>query len=387
MKTDRSFLRQRSKEGKRMEKAGEIRSGALGRGLRKLSEMPVIVLILLEWPLFALLNPKFLSANNILSLFVSNPYFIVAAIGLFFVFLTGGIDLSIGQVVAVSSIVSSMAMVHFQTAWVNAVANPGGPVIGLRNLAATRGVDAELVREMIDSTAWPTIGLGLAVAIAVGAVFGAINGVAVGWFRIAPFIATLATQLTARGLSLVLTQGVSVSGVPRTLTRMSINIGVPIGGVTIPWAAIIPWLLVLVFGLVQAKTTWGRQVILTGSNSVAAGYIGVKTDRVLFSVYLLSGMLAGVAGLMVPMCLGAADPKVGSPMLLPIVGAITIGGIRDTGGHGNMLYAALGIFMFITLMNGMTYMNLNLPQQQLVYGLILIISTAAMARIRYAGRE
>lgn len=370
-----------------MERAGEFKASALGSGLRKLSEMPVILLILLEWPLFALLNPKFLSVNNMLSLFVSNSYFVVAAIGLFFVFLTGGIDLSIGQVVAVSSIVSSMIMVKFQTAWVNAIANPEGPVIGLRQLSTARGVDTELVRQMIESTAWPTIAVGLLAAIVVGAVFGAINGLAVGWFRIAPFIATLATQLTARGLSLVLTEGVSVSGMPRTLTRLSINIGVSIGGITIPWAAIIPWILVFIFGIVQAKTFWGRQVILTGSNVAAARYVGVKTRKVLFSVYLLSGIMAGVAGLMVPMCLGAADPKVGGPMLLPIVGAITIGGIRDTGGYGNMLFAALGIFMFITLMNGMTYMNLNLPQQQLVYGLILIVSTGAMARIRYAGRE
>lgn len=357
---------------------GESIGGAIGRN-------PAVILLGLAWIAFGLIDSNFLSTSNILSLLVSNSVFAVAATGLVFVFLTGGIDLSIGEVVACSAVISCLAMVEFQGAQVSAIVDPSGAAMSLAQLKARSDIAPAALQAAMDATTVPTMLIGLVAALLSGAAFGLINGIAVGYYNVIPFIATLATQLLARGLALVLTQGVTVAGSPRLLTRLSTSLGIPFGDNVLPWVAIIPIVVLVLFGLLLGWTSWGRDVVLIGSNPEAARYAGKLTKRVLASVYLLSGVLAGLAGYMVPMTLGAADPKVGAPMLLPIVGAITIGGIRTTGGYGTMFQAAIGILLFATLINGMNYLHVNLPIQQLLYGGILVAALAFMGKISRGG--
>jgi ribose transport system permease protein len=196
-----------------------------------------------------------------------------------------------------------------------------------------------------------------------------------------PFIITLATQLIGRGISFVLSNGISIPGTPDVLTRMSYKTGIPLGPrIVLPWVAVIAIGMIVLFGLFLGRTNWGRFIALTGSNQQAARYAGIKVPLILCSVYAVAGLLSGIAGFMSIMSLGTADPKVGDPLLLTIIGSVILGGVSLSGGEGSMLKAAMGMLLFATLINGMTFLNLSLAQQQIIQGLILIIGMALGAR-------
>lgn len=176
-----------------------------------------------------------------------------------------------------------------------------------------------------DMNPWLIIVLGLLVSCTIGALFGLLNGIAVAKFHIAPFIITLASQLLAMGLCYVFTNGYTVSGGPRELSRLSTLTGIHIGKTIIPMAAIIPIVIFILMAVVLSKTTFGRQVILTGSNPKSAEHAGISVSRIYIIVYLLSGVFAGIAAMFIPMCIGGVNPDVGANLLMPMVAAVTIG--------------------------------------------------------------
>lgn len=298
------------------------------------------------------LNRNFFSMANIISMFTSYSYYMIGAIGLVFVFLSGnsGIDLSIGYVTGFSAVVATKTMSLLSDTF------PG-------------------------LNPWLIIALGLLVSCAIGALFGLLNGVAVAKFHIAPFIITLASQLLAMGLCYVLTNGYTVSGGPRELSRLSTLTGIRIGKTIIPMAAIIPVLLFIVMAFVLGKTTFGRQVILTGSNPKSAAHAGINIARIYILVYLLSGVFAGIAAMFIPMCIGGVNPDVGANLLMPMVAAVTIGGISQSGGYGNMVQAGFGILFIMCLMSAMTFLGFGLPTQQLAYGIVIVFTMTLLGYI------
>ena len=347
-------------------------------------ENPVALMLVAVWVMFPLLNRMFLTGNNIITLLVANAFFAVAALGETFVLMTGGIDLSVAQNLTCSSMVSAVAMISYQRDAVNAVLNPGGKVLSLTELASTPGITSQMIESAVSGSAGGAILVGSVVAVGMGLLFGIINGAAVGMFKMSPFIVTLGTQLLARGLSYVLSNGHSISGTPRELTNMSISYGLPVTSqLVLPWVVFIMVALFLVFGLLLEKTNWGRYITLTGSNPEAARYVGIRVPLVIFSVYAIAGLLAGIGSFMSIMCLGTADPKVGDPLLLPIIGSVILGGISTSGGEGSVKKAALGILLFATIINGMTFLNLTLSFQQIILGSIIIIGMSLIARIGY----
>lgn len=285
-------------------------------------------------------------------MFTSYSYYMIGAIGLVFVFLSGnsGIDLSIGYVTGFSAVVATKTMSLLSDTF------PG-------------------------LNPWLIIALGLLVSCAIGALFGLLNGVAVAKFHIAPFIITLASQLLAMGLCYVLTNGYTVSGGPRELSRLSTLTGIRIGKTIIPMAAIIPVLLFIVMAFVLGKTTFGRQVILTGSNPKSAAHAGINIARIYILVYLLSGVFAGIAAMFIPMCIGGVNPDVGANLLMPMVAAVTIGGISQSGGYGNMVQAGFGILFIMCLMSAMTFLGFGLPTQQLAYGIVIVFTMTLLGYI------
>ncbi len=325
----------------------------IGNEAKKMAmDLPVVFMLIIVCVVMASLNDNFLSLTNMISMFTSYSYFIIGATGLVFVFCAGnaGIDLSIGQVIALSAVISGKIMVAIMDALPN-------------------------------MNEWIVILIGLVVSCVIGCIFGIINGTAISKFGIAPFIITLASQLIAKGLCLVITNGYTVSGTPRKLSQMSTLIGIKAGSHTIPIAAIAPVVLIIIMGIVLSRTTFGRQLILTGSNSESARHAGIPVDKIMLCAYIISGLFSGIAGIFVPMCLGAADPKVGQSLLMPMVGAVTIGGISQQGGYGNMVQAGFGLLFIMTLMNGMTFLGFSLPIQQLVYGTVLIFTMTLLGYI------
>lgn len=315
-------------------------------------DLPVVFMLIGVCIVMATMNSNFFTITNLISMLTSYSYFIVGAIGLVFVFCAGnsGIDLGVGQVIALSAVVSGQTM-------------------------------STLIKAYPEINEWLVVLLGLVISCVVGGIFGAVNGIAISKFKIAPFIITLASQLVAKGLCLVITNGYTVSGTPRTLSKMSTLIGIKAGRYTIPVAAIIPLLLLILMGIVLSKTTFGRNVILTGSNQESARHAGIAVDKIVFQVYFISGLFSGIGGIFVPMCLGAADPKVGESLLMPMVGAVTIGGISQLGGYGNMVQAGFGLLFIMALMNGMTFLGFGLPIQQLVYGAVIVFTMTLLGYI------
>lgn len=315
-------------------------------------DLPVVFMLIGVCIVMAVMNSSFFTIANLISMLTSYSYFIVGAIGLVFVFCAGnsGIDLGVGQVIALSSVVSGQVMTSIMNA-------------------------------QPEINEWLVIFIGLVVSCLVGCCFGAINGIAVSRFKIAPFIITLASQLVAKGLCLVITNGYTVSGIPRNLSKMSTLIGIKAGRYTIPVAAIVPLVLLVIMGVVLSKTTFGRNLILTGSSPEAARHAGIPVEKIMFQAYFISGLFSGIAGIFVPMCLGAADPKVGESLLMPMVGAVTIGGISQLGGYGNMVQAGFGLLFIMALMNGMTFLGFGLPIQQLVYGTVIVLTMTLLGYI------
>lgn len=307
-------------------------------------DYPVIYMIIVLCIFMAFRNPNFFSLQSVISMFTSYAYFTVGAIGLVFVFISGnsGIDLSIGNVAAFSAVISTSVM--------------------------------SMLKDLGTMNSWMIILIGLLISVGIGMAFGFFYGIAIAKFHVAPFIITLATQLLSLGLSYVYTNGYTVSGAPRELSKLSTLTGIHIGNNIIPVAAILPFIIIIIMGLVLGKTSFGRQVILTGSNPSSADHAGISPGKMYLIVYVMSGFFAGLTGMFIPMCIGAVNPDVGTTFLMPMVAAVTIGGVSQTGGYGNMLQAFLGIVFIILLMSAMTFLGFGLPIQQLAYGIVIVFT-------------
>ncbi len=308
-------------------------------------DLPVVYMLIVILFVMFFLNRGFYALPNIISMFTSYSYFIVGAIGLVFVFISGnnGIDLSIGHVMGFAAVVATKVM-------------------------------ASLKESAPTMNPWFIILLGLISACAIGSLFGLLNGIAIAKFHIAPFIITLASQLLAMGLCYVFTNGYTISGAPRELSKLSTLTGIQVAGSIVPVAAILPIVIFIVVAVLLAKTTFGRQVILTGSNPKSARHAGISISRIYILVYLLSGVFAGIAAMFIPMCIGGVNPDVGTNLLMPMVAAVTIGGISQSGGYGNMVQAGFGLLFIICLMNAMTFLGFGLPTQQLAYGIVIVFT-------------
>lgn len=315
----------------------------------KLFKIPALYMLIIAIVVFSNVNKSFLTFNNIITLLVMNSYFAIAATGEIFVLMTGGIDLSVAQVLALSSITGSLGIISVQEAM------PQMPITII-------------------------ILIGLAIAVGTGLLFGLVNAVSIGYCKMTPFIVTLSTQLIARGISFVLSKGKSIPGVPKEMLRMSYATGLKLSQkMVIPWVVIITILIVLIMGVLLGKTLWGRKITLIGSNSKAAKYVGYDVAKTTASVYITSGILAGIGGFVAVMCLGAGDPKIGDPLLVTILGSVILGGVNMNGGEGSVPKAVLGMALFSTLFNGMTFLNLSLSSQQIVLGTIIVIGTVLIS--------
>ncbi len=297
--------------------------------LASLKTYPAIPIIAALAVAFSLFSPYFMTSGNIEAMLGANAVVLIAAIGMTFVFLIGGIDLSISTVISVSAVVAGIVM------------------------AQTNSVP-----------------LGLVTAVAVGMVFGAVNGILIGYFKLTPFITTMATQLIARGIAFVLSQGIAVKGTPFWVLDFGF-----MSWMGIPAVTMVGLVLVLVSVFALGKTTWGRQVMLVGSNPNSARYAGINVSFIEFSVYLVAGVLAGVAGFISIANLGNAIPGVGDTLLLIIIGAVVLGGTAMTGGEGSIERTVLGVMLLAILTNGLNLVGIPFYDQLIIQGILIFFGT------------
>src|SRR5919197_1076337 len=283
---------------------------------------------------FSIIEPdSFVDSANARNIATDAAVLLVLATGMTYVIITAGIDLSVGGVLVSSGVVSAKAM------------NAAG------------------------GNNWGVILLGLAVALAAGFAWGAINGFLVAKARIPAFVVTLGTLGASLGAALVITGGVDEREVPFKLIT---TIGTGRAFDQIPWLVVIAFAVAIVFGVVLAATRFGRYTYAVGSNEEAARRAGIAVDRHLMKVYGLAGTLAGLAGFLSLARFSTTTIGGHDTDNLQAIAAVVIGGTSLFGGIGTMLGSVFGVFIPAVLQNGFVIVGVNPFWQDIAVGAVLI---------------
>jgi ribose transport system permease protein len=278
----------------------------------------------------------FLSSSNLFTVLTQASVVGVLAIGMTFVIASGGIDLSVGSLVAVAGI-------------------SGGLMAGDGN-----GL------------------LFIAGALLCGMLLGAVNGAFITFGRVVPFIATLAMLTIARGLALRLSGKTPISVVLLDQVRWFGNgkiLGIPVPVIVFISLIVLGWVLL-------SRTRYGRYVVATGGNREAARIAGIRVQRITFSVYVLSGLFAGISALLISGRLASASPVAGTLYELDAIAAVVIGGTSLQGGRATMVGTFLGVITFALIFNLLNLLNLPTEFQQIVKGVIVLVAVVAQRRER-----
>jgi ribose/xylose/arabinose/galactoside ABC-type transport system permease subunit len=302
--------------------------------------LPILLALAALLLLGVLRYDHFASAYNINSFWRYNSMFALISVGMAFVIITGGIDLSVGTVAALASVVAALASPH------------GGLVAVLAGAGA-----------------------GLAI--------GVLNGLVITHMRILPFIVTLATSLGAHGLALLLGHNDAVSIAP---TSSFGNFGqgdvwgLPIPGIVAAVAAVLGWLAL-------RSTRFGRHALAIGGSEEASRLMGLNVDRTLVMVYALSGLLAGIAGAILSAQFGAGQPNEGVGWELFAISAVVLGGTLLTGGQGSIAMTIAGVallglvFNLLNFENGLGFISLSAYWQSVIRGVFLLLVIVLQARV------
>ncbi|MFM7521152.1 MAG: ABC transporter permease [Planctomycetota bacterium] len=288
--------------------------------------------------------PNFLKSENLLNIANQIAVIAILAVGMTLVILTGGIDLSVGSIIALASVVTAIVVRD----WCGGVAaGPGGMLMA-----------------------------GL-VGIAVGAACGAVSGGVVVAFGIPPFIATLAMMLVAGGTASLLARGESVYQLPDGF--MWLGRGADLVG--IPNAVVAMLALYALAQFTMTRTTFGRWVLAVGGNREAARLSGVPVSATLVAAYVLSGALAALGGVVMASQLKSGSPNFGQMYELFTIAAVVVGGTSLAGGEGSMIGTLVGALVTAVINNGMNLLGIESYTQRVVLG-VVILGAVLVDRIR-----
>jgi ribose transport system permease protein len=316
------------------EPAGNGLRGMLRRRLTETTTWTFLILVGIVAGFAALRFQQFATVFNFRNIAADASGLLIIAVGMTFVIITAGIDLSVGSVLVFSGVIAAKVM----------LAIGGG--------------------------GWGAIVAGLAAGLVAGTAWGMLNGVLITKARVPPLIVTLGTFGMALGSALLITGGIDVRGVPLQLTT-TIGIG-QLGGV--PYVVIIAAVVTAVGAVTLSMTRFGRYTYAIGSNTEAARRAGINVDRHLIKVYGLSGLLAGMAG-MVSLARFATTTIGGhSTDNLAAIAAVVLGGTSLFGGIGTVLGTVVGVFIPAVLQNGFVILGVQPFWQQVAVGAVLIIA-------------
>ncbi|NOD84300.1 ABC transporter permease [Ruegeria sp. HKCCD6119] len=299
-------------------------------------ELTLIVLIAAIIIVMSNVNPYFLSFSNFRAVAVGMAPTAIIVIGMAILLASGGFDLSVGSVMALSSTVVAMLL-----------------LIGM------------------------PIPLAVVCGLVLGGIVGVVNGLLVTGLGINPLIATLGTMSIARGIALVLTEGFSVSSLPASFAWIG---KADIGG--FPVIVLFTILLVVLFDLAVRHTRFFRQVYFIGANEKAAMLSGIHVTRVRIILYALTGILAALAGVLLASRLMSGTPTAGNGIELQVLAAAVIGGASLRGGEGTILGAFLGVVFVALINNTMTMLAVSIYWQMIVIGGVLVTAVALDMLIR-----
>lgn len=291
--------------------------------------IPFIGLILLVI-IISILNSAFLEPSNLFNLLRQVSINGLIAFGMTFVILTGGIDLSVGSTLALSSALVAILMVS--------------------------GVDGIIA---------------IIIGCIFGAVLGAINGFLITLGKMAPFIATLATMTVFRGVTLVITDGNPITNLNGSYAFQLFGRGYFIG---IPVPAITMFITFIILYVILHKTIFGRQTYAMGGNEKAAFISGIKVNKLKVCIYGLAGLMSALAGAILTSRLNSVQPTAGMSYELDAIAAVVLGGTSLTGGKGRIVGTLIGVLIIGVLNNGLNLLGVSSFYQQVVKGVVIIIA-------------
>ncbi|MFV0452418.1 MAG: ABC transporter permease [Propioniciclava sp.] len=304
--------------------------------VNQLRQFALIAALLLVVIVFAFASEHFLTVSNLMNVVRQMAVTAIVAVGMTFVIITGGIDLSVGSIVAVSGVIAASVL-----------AATGSPLLAV------------------------VAGLG------VGLIAGTVNGFVTAKFRIAGFITTLAAMQAFRGLGYIYTNG---SPIPAQDPRFTVlGVGYFLG---VPVPVWIMAVAVAAGAVILRKTKFGRYTYAVGGNEVAARWTGLPVAKVVAGVYVMTGALSGLAGVILTARLGSGQPSMGTGLELDAIAAVVLGGTSLAGGRGKISGTVIGCILVAVLSNGLTLLNVSSYWQMVVKGLIIVLAVILDTRIR-----
>ncbi|MDO5707942.1 MAG: ribose ABC transporter permease [Andreesenia angusta] len=290
---------------------------------------PLIGLIALVI-IISIMNSGFLRAANIFNLLRQVSINALIAFGMTFVILTGGIDLSVGSILALSSVIMAKML--------SAGVNPVIAIIG---------------------------------ACIIGLLLGAVNGIVIAYGKVAPFIATLATMTIYRGMTLVITRGNPITGLGDSFIFQVFGKGY-IGIIPVPVVTMIIAFVLLY--IILNKTPIGRKVYAIGGSEKVSYLVGINIKRIKVMIYSLTGILVALAGAILTSRLNSAQPTAGTSYELDAIAAVVLGGTSLTGGKGNIFGTLVGALIIGTLNNGLNLLGVSSFYQMVIKGIVILLA-------------
>jgi len=289
---------------------------------------------------FSLASPNFFKFSNIVSIVLSTAVNGVLAVGVTFIIITGGIDLSIGTTMTFTSVIAGVLISFWKL-----------PVL-----------------------------VGIIGALAAGVLVGLINGTVISKMKLPPFIATLGMMMITKGLSLVIsgTKPIYFNDA-KVYSKISLGsvLGQIIPGFNIPNAVVIFLLMSVLASLILTKTSLGRYNFAIGSNEEATRLSGINVDKWKMAIYALGGLFCGIAGILMSSRLNSAQPALGQGYELEAIAAVVIGGTSLSGGEGTILGTVIGAFIMSVLTNGLRILSVKQEWQTVVIGIVVIFAVYA----------
>lgn len=292
-------------------------------------------------------SDAFLSANNIINILLQVSVICIIAVGMTYVILTGGIDLSVGSIVALSAVCLGL-FTHAGIRWL--------------------GEDASEFAVLV------VVLLSILGCVLVGALCGYVNGIIIVYGKVTSFIATLGMMGIARGLALTLSDGKTIYNFPDALRFLGNGRILVSDSFSIPVPVIIAILVVLVSFYVLTQTIFGRQIYALGGNREAVRLSGVNVDKLEVKTYVINGALAAVGAVILVGRLNAAQPIAGTGYELDAIAATVIGGTSLIGGFGSVIGTSVGALIMGVLQNGLTLLDVTSYLQRLIIGVVIILA-------------
>ena len=302
--------------------------GRLRRAVERFDQLGIVLVLVVLVVVVSFTNSTFYSANNIINVLRSTSFVFIIGIAVTFVLITGGLDLSVGRVMAMSGILSAMA--------------------------AQSGMN---------------LGICILAGLAFGFVIGLLNGLLIVKLNIPALIVTLGMMYVCDGLVLIVTMGSPVYPLPESFKRL--GQGTMLG---IPNIVVIALVLAVIGAFVLKNTRFGRHVYSIGGNRETARLVGINVGFTQVSVYVLSAMASAAAGILMAGRLNSAQPSAGNGYEMTVVAAVIIGGTSMFGGSGSILGTLLGSLLMTVIENVLLLMKISAYWQSLVIGIIIIFA-------------